>query len=111
MDIAPGALRRKFGVAWPHLDERARRVMAAAAEAMSLGWRHVGGGTGVWAVAQSNPQAIAELCSAGPLVVRTRCPGADRKPLAESNAPAAGAGRIAQFQRHADIVAQLLRSR
>jgi transposase len=85
MDIAPEALRRKFSAAWPHLDERTRRVMAAA-EAMSLGY----GGVSMVARAcglsrKAIHKGIAELRGAEPLVGRTRRPGAGRKPLTESD--------------------------
>ena len=46
MSIPSELLKRKFRAAWPHLDERTRRIMAAT-EAVSLGYG------GVSAVARS----------------------------------------------------------
>lgn len=85
MSIAPELLKRKFGSAWPHLDERTRRVMAAA-EAMSLGY----GGVSMVARAcglsrKAIHKGIEELQSGEPLVGRTRRPGAGRKPITESD--------------------------
>jgi hypothetical protein len=85
MSIAPALLKRKFGSAWPHLDERTRRVVAAA-EAMSLGY----GGVSMVARAsglsrKAIHKGIEELQSGEPLVGRTRRAGAGRKPITESD--------------------------
>jgi Rhodopirellula transposase DDE domain len=79
-------LKRKFCSAWPHLDERTRRIMAAA-EAVSLGY---GGVSLVGRVCGLSRKAIAkgirELQSDGPpLAGRIRRPGAGRKSLTQSD--------------------------
>jgi hypothetical protein len=79
-------LKRKFRPAWPHLDERTRRIMAAA-EAVSLGY----GGVSVVSRAcglsrKAIRKGIVELESRGkPMVGRVRRPGAGRKSLTESD--------------------------
>lgn len=78
-------LRRKFGAAWPHLDERTRRIMAAT-EALSLGY----GGVSVVARAcdlsrKAIRNGILELQEGTPLVGRIRRPGAGRKSITESD--------------------------
>ena len=78
-------LKRKFGAAWPHLDERTRRIMAAT-EAMSLGY----GGVSVVARAcglsrKAIHNGILELQEGTPLVGRIRRPGAGRKAITESD--------------------------
>ena len=78
-------LKRKFGAAWPHLDERRRRIMAAT-EAMSLGY----GGVSVVARAcglsrKAIRNGILELQEGTPLVGRIRRPGAGRKSITESD--------------------------
>jgi hypothetical protein len=84
MRVKLGLLRRKFRSAWPHLDERTRRIMAAT-EAVSLGY----GGVSVVARAcglsrKAIRKGIVELRGA-PLVGRVRRPGAGRKPITESD--------------------------
>lgn len=79
-------LRRKFRSAWPHLDERTRRIMAGA-EAASLGY---GGISLVRRACPLSRKAIAkgmrEIQSGSrPLVGRIRQPGAGRKPLTQSD--------------------------
>src|ERR1019366_35967 len=79
-------LKRKFRPAWPHLDERTRRIMAAT-EAVSLGY----GGVSLVSRAcglsrKAIRKGIAELGSrAKPMVGRVRRPGAGRKSLTESD--------------------------
>jgi hypothetical protein len=79
-------LKRKFRPAWPHLDERTRRIMAAT-EAMSLGY----GGVSLVSRAcglsrKAIRKGIVELESRGkPMVGRVRRPGAGRKSLTESD--------------------------
>ena len=85
MRVKLGWLRRKFRSAWPHLDERTRRIMAAT-EAMSLGY----GGVSVVARAcglsrKAIRKGIVELQRGEPLVGRVRRPGAGRKPITESD--------------------------
>ena len=79
-------LKQKFKSAWPHLDERTRRVMAAS-EAVSLGY---GGVSAVRQACGLSRKAIAkgihELNAKGrPLVGRIRRPGAGRKAITQSN--------------------------
>jgi hypothetical protein len=79
-------LKRKFRSAWPHLDERTRRIMAGA-EAVSLGY---GGVSLVGRVCGLSRKAIAkgirELQSGGrPLAGRIRRPGAGRKSITQSD--------------------------
>ena len=79
-------LKRKLRPAWPHLDERTQRIMAAT-EALSLGYG------GVTLVSQASGlsckaihKGIGELSSRGkPLVGRVRRPGAGRKSITESD--------------------------
>ena len=79
-------LKRKFRAAWPHLDERTRRIMAAT-EAMSLGY----GGVSLVSRAcglsrKAIRKGIGELGSRGkPLVERIRRPGAGRKAITQSD--------------------------
>ena len=79
-------LKRKFRSAWPHLDERTRRIMAAS-EAMSLGYGGVsvvGRASGLSRKAIS--KGIRELQAKGkPLVGRVRRPGAGRKSITQSD--------------------------
>ena len=79
-------LKRKFRSAWPHLDERTRRIMAAS-EAMSLGYGGVsvvGRACGLSCKAIS--KGIRELQAKGkPLVGRVRRPGAGRKSITQSD--------------------------
>jgi hypothetical protein len=79
-------LKRKFRPAWPHLDERTRRIMAAT-EAVSLGY---GGVSLVSRACGLSRKAIrkgmVELASrAKPMVGRVRRPGAGRKSLTASD--------------------------
>src|SRR6059036_502255 len=78
-------LKRKFRTAWPHLDERTRRIMAAT-EAASLGF----GGVSLVSRAcglsrKSIHKGIHELQEGKPLVGRIRRPGAGRKSITESD--------------------------
>jgi hypothetical protein len=78
-------LKRKFRAAWPHLDERTRRIMAAT-EAMSLGF----GGVSVVSRAcglsrKAIHKGIHELEEGKPLVGRIRRPGAGRKSITVSD--------------------------
>jgi DDE family transposase len=79
-------LKRKFRAAWPHLDERTRRIMAAT-EAVSLGY----GGVSLVSRAcglsrKAIRKGIRELGSRGkPLVGRIRRPGAGRKSITQSD--------------------------
>jgi Rhodopirellula transposase DDE domain len=77
-------LKRKFRSAWPHLDERTRRIMAAS-EAMSLGYGGVsvvGRACGLSRKAIS--KGIRELQAKGkPLLGRIRRPGGGRKSLTQ----------------------------
>jgi hypothetical protein len=79
-------LKRKFRSAWPHLDERTRRIMAAS-EAMSLGYGGVsvvGRACGLSRKAIS--KGIRELQAKGkPLAGRVRRPGAGRKSITQSD--------------------------
>ena len=77
-------LKRKFRSAWPHLDERTRRIMAAS-EAMSLGYGGVsvvGRACGLSRKAIS--KGIREIQARDkPLVGRIRRPGAGRKSITQ----------------------------
>ena len=79
-------LTRKLRAAWPHLDERTRRIMAAI-EAVSLGYGGVSvvrRACGLSRKAISN--GIRELQGRGtPLVGRIRRPGAGRKSITQSD--------------------------
>jgi len=79
-------LKRKLRAAWPHLDERTRRIMAAI-EAVSLGYGGVSvvrRACGLSRKAISN--GIRELQGRGtPLVGRIRRPGAGRKSITQSD--------------------------
>jgi DNA-binding transcriptional regulator GbsR (MarR family) len=79
-------LKRKFRSAWPHLDERTRRIMAAS-EAMSLGY---GGVSLVGRACGLSRKAISKgmrelQAKSKPLVGRVRQPGAGRKSITESD--------------------------
>jgi len=79
-------LKRKFRSAWPHLDERTRRIMAAS-EALSLGY---GGVSVVGRACGLSRKAISKgireiQARAKPLVGRIRRPGAGRKPITQSD--------------------------
>jgi hypothetical protein len=84
--ITVADLKRKFRPAWPHLDERTRRIMAAT-EAVSLGY----GGVSLVSRAcglsrKAIRKGIAELQARGtPMVDRVRRPGAGRKSITESD--------------------------
>jgi hypothetical protein len=85
MSAPSDLLKRKFRAAWPHLDERTRRIMAAT-ESMSLGY----GGVSVVARAsglsrKAIRKGIVELQEGRPLVGRIRRPGAGRKSITESD--------------------------
>ena len=79
-------LKQKFRAAWPHLDERTRRIMAAT-EAVSVGY----GGISVVRRAcglsrKAISKGIRELHGRGtPLVGRIRRPGAGRKSITQSD--------------------------
>jgi Rhodopirellula transposase DDE domain len=79
-------LKQKFRAAWPHLDERTRRIMAAT-EAVSVGY----GGISVVRRAcglsrKAISKGIRELQGRGtPLVGRIRRPGAGRKSITQSD--------------------------
>lgn len=78
-------LRRKFGAAWPHLDERTRRIMAAT-EAVSLGF----GGVSMVSRAcglsrKAIHKGIRELAAGEPLRGRVRRPGAGRKAITQAD--------------------------
>ena len=79
-------LKRKLRAAWPHLDERTRRIMAAI-EAVSLGYGGVSvvrRACGLSRKAISN--GIREIQGRGtPLVGRIRRPGAGRKCITQSD--------------------------
>jgi len=84
MSKASGVLRRKFRAAWPHLDERTRRIMAAT-EAVSLGF----GGVSVVSRAcglsrKTIHRGIREL-EEEPVVGRVRRAGAGRKSITQSD--------------------------
>jgi Rhodopirellula transposase DDE domain len=79
-------LKWKFRTAWPHLDERMRRIMAAS-EALSLGY---GGVSAVRRACGLSRKAISkgirEIQGGGkPLVGRIRRPGAGRKSIIQSD--------------------------
>jgi DNA-binding transcriptional regulator GbsR (MarR family) len=85
MNTPLDALTRKFRAAWPHLDERTRRIMAAS-EAVSLGY----GGVSIVSRAcglsrKSIHKGMRELDQGEPLVGRVRRPGAGRKSIVESD--------------------------
>ena len=78
-------LRQKFRAAWPHLDERTRRIMAAS-EAVSLGY----GGVSIVSRAcglsrKAIHKGMHELEGGEPLVGRVRRVGAGRKPITQSD--------------------------
>ncbi len=79
-------LKRKFRSAWPHLDERTRRIVAAN-EALSLGY---GGVSVVRRACGLSRKAIAKGIleikgGSRPLVGRIRRPGGGRKSLTRSD--------------------------
>lgn len=84
--ISLSDLKRKLRPAWPHLDERTRRIMAAT-EAMSLGY----GGVSLVSRAcglsrKAIRKGIRELGARGkPMVGRIRRPGAGRKSITQSD--------------------------
>jgi hypothetical protein len=85
MSTPAESLKRKFRAAWPHLDERTRRIMAAT-EAMILGF----GGVSVVSRAcglsrKAIHKGIHELEEGKPLVGRIRRPGAGRKSITVSD--------------------------
>lgn len=76
---------RKFRAAWPHLDERTRRIMAAS-EAVSLGY----GGISIVSRAcglsrKAIHKGMHELENGEPLVGRIRRAGAGRKSITQSD--------------------------
>jgi hypothetical protein len=79
-------LKRKFRPAWPHLDERTRRIMAAT-EAVSLGYGGVSLVSRACGLSRKTiRKGIVELTSRGkPMVGRVRRPGAGRKSVTESD--------------------------
>ena len=84
MSVPSELLKRKFVAAWPHLDERTRRILAAT-EAVSLGY----GGVSVVARAcglsrKAIRKGILEL-QEEPLEGRIRRPGAGRKSITVSD--------------------------
>jgi Rhodopirellula transposase DDE domain len=85
MGTAAETLRRKFRAAWPHLDERTRRIMAAS-EAVSLGY----GGVSIVSRAcglsrKAIHKGMHELEEGEPLVGRVRRAGAGRKSITQSD--------------------------
>jgi hypothetical protein len=85
MSTPSDLLRRKFRAAWPHLDERTRRIMAAT-EALSLGF----GGVSMVSRAcglsrKAIHKGIHELEEGEPLVGRVRRPGAGRKSITHTD--------------------------
>jgi len=85
MSTPSDVLRRKFRAAWPHLDERTRRIMAAS-EAVSLGF----GGVSIVSRAcglsrKAIHKGIHELARGDALVGRVRRPGAGRKSITQSD--------------------------
>jgi hypothetical protein len=74
-----------LGAAWPHLDERTRRILAAT-EAMSLGYGGVSAVTRACGLSRKAiRKGIQELQEGEPLVGRVRRPGAGRKSITESD--------------------------
>lgn len=85
MSTPPDTLTQKFRAAWPHLDERTRRIMAAS-EAVSLGF----GGVSIVSRAcglsrKAIHKGMHELEQGEPLVGRMRRPGAGRKSITQSD--------------------------
>jgi hypothetical protein len=85
MSTSSELLKRKFRAAWPHLDERTRRIMAAS-EAVSLGF----GGVSLVSRAcglsrKAIHKGIHELAEGEPLIGRVRRPGAGRKAITQSD--------------------------
>lgn len=84
--ITVSELKRKFRPAWPHLDERTRRIMAAT-EAVSLGY----GGVSLVSLAcglsrKAIRNGMLELKSRNkPMVGRIRRPGAGRKSISKTD--------------------------
>jgi len=84
MSAVAEMLMRKFRAAWPHLDERTRRIMAAS-EAVSLGY----GGISIVSRAcglsrKAIHKGMHELENGEPLVGRIRRAGAGRKSITQS---------------------------
>lgn len=78
-------LQRKFRSAWPHLDERTRRIMAAT-EAVSLGYGGVSlVGRACGLSRKAIRKGLRELEEGKPLVGRVRRPGAGRKSITQSD--------------------------
>jgi hypothetical protein len=79
-------LKRKLSSAWPHLDERTRRIVAAT-EAISLGY----GGVSAVALAsglsrKAISKGVQEIRSGDePLEGRVRRPGAGRKAITQTD--------------------------
>ena len=85
MSTVAEILRRKLRAAWPHLDERTRRIMAAS-EALSLGY----GGVSIVSRAcglsrKAIHKGMHELEEGEPLVGRVRRAGAGRKSITQSD--------------------------
>ena len=85
MSTVAEILRRKFRAAWPHLDERTRRIMAAS-EALSLGY----GGVSIVSRAcglsrKAIHKGMHELEEGEPLVGRVRRAGGGRKSITQSD--------------------------
>ena len=83
--MATERLRQKFRAAWPHLDERTRRIMAAS-EALSLGY----GGVSIVSRAcglsrKAIHKGMHELEEGEPLVGRVRRAGGGRKSITQSD--------------------------
>jgi transposase len=83
--IADEALGRRIELLFPHLDERQRRIYAAA-EARSLGRGGVTAVARVSGMSRSTVQkAVEELDRGFEVSPRVRRPGAGRKPIARAN--------------------------
>ena len=85
MSTVAEILRRKLRAAWPHLDERTRRIMAAS-EAVSLGY----GGVSIVSRAcglsrKAIHKGMHELAEGEPLVGRVRRTGGGRKCITQSD--------------------------
>jgi hypothetical protein len=85
MSTSSEVLRRKFRAAWPHLDERTRRIMAAS-EAVSLGYGGVSMVSRACGLSRKTiHKGMHELEESEPMVGRVRRPGAGRKPITQSD--------------------------
>ena len=85
MPITDEAMARRFEVLFPHLDERQRRIYAAA-EARSLGRGGITRVAEVSGMSRSTVQkAVEELDRGFEVSPRVRRPGAGRKPIATAN--------------------------